>query len=512
MHADRVSNLSRASRPLSLAKGSLAPLAIIAAAILLQLLVRPWMVALPGGEFYAKLLLDIGVNVVLAVSLTIVNGFTGQFSIGHAAFMAVGGYTAAVLVYYGSALAFGGNDFASTSAHAGVLSTMLTERPSGLAWFTMGDGLFVLSLLAAAVTAAGCGYLVGLPSLRLRGDYLAIVTLGFGEIVRVLIQSQTRDVVDNHAEIAQTPVLGVGQLFHDVGHNWGTLISSGFDFAKTDWSAPLWLRSGASLGFSGLPAYTSLFWSWLLAGLTILVALRLKYSGQGRAMLAIRENEIAAEAMGVYTTRYKVRAFVIAAALAGMAGGMYAHTSGVTLNAGELGFQKSFEIIIMVVLGGLGSISGAAIAAGLITILPEILREPASVISFWGIAIFSVALLGVLVFARKKFRAALTILGFAVAWECVYRYAEWQQVDLSQYRMVFFALALVLMMILRPAGLLGLSELWDLLPAWITRLWKKDDNTASAEMSHISRRMNTPKENDTDPAESRTDPKGAPLS
>jgi len=353
------------------AAGMVRPVLVaVAIALLMQFAVKPGLAGMSGGDFYAKLLLDIGINVVLAVSLTMVNGFTGQFSIGHAAFMLVGGYTAAGLVYYGSFRIWGDPD-----VHGGLLSTMLTGREAPLA--TWGDLFFLGSVLAGGLVAAVCGYLVGLPSLRLKGDYLAIVTLGFGEIARVLIQSQTEETLYDPEQIAATPI----------------------------WQLPKYL--GGAVGFSGLPFYTSLFWVWLATALTLVVAYRLKRSTHGRALLSIREDEIASEAMGVNTTRYKVRAFVISAFFAGCAGGLFAHTVGVQLNAGELGFQKSFDIIIMVVLGGLGSISGATIAAVILTLLPELLR------------------------------------------------------GVSEYRMVAYAVALILMMILRPQGLLGVRELWD---------------------------------------------------
>ena len=353
------------------AAGMVRPVLVaVAIALLMQFAVKPGLAGMSGGDFYAKLLLDIGINVVLAVSLTMVNGFTGQFSIGHAAFMLVGGYTAAGIVYYGSYRIWG-----DPSVHGGLLSTMLAGREAPLA--TWGDLFFLGSVLAGGLVAAVCGYLVGLPSLRLKGDYLAIVTLGFGEIARVLIQSQTEETLYDPEQIAATPI----------------------------WQLPKYL--GGAVGFSGLPFYTSLFWVWLATALTLVVAYRLKRSTHGRALLSIREDEIASEAMGVNTTRYKVRAFVISAFFAGCAGGLFAHTVGVQLNAGELGFQKSFDIIIMVVLGGLGSISGATIAAVILTLLPELLR------------------------------------------------------GVSEYRMVAYAVALILMMILRPQGLLGVRELWD---------------------------------------------------
>jgi branched-chain amino acid transport system permease protein len=170
---------------------------------------------------------------------------------------------------------------------------------------------------------------------------------------------------------------------------------------------------GGSLGFSGLPYYTDLFWVYAFVTITLVVALRLKFSSLGRAFLSIRENEIAAEAVGVDTTRLKVRAFVLAAGFAGIAGGLFAHEIGTSLNPRELGFQKSFDVVIMVVLGGMGSVSGAVLAAIVLTILPEALR------------------------------------GF------------------SEFRMPIYALALILMMILRPQGLLGLKEIWQM--RWFRR-------------------------------------------
>ncbi len=354
----------------SLVRGVLPFLACVAVAILAQVILKPFLITTLGWDFAAKMIVDVGINIVLAVSLTLVNGFTGQFSIGHAAFMAVGGYTAAAIVYYGSYRIAGNPDLAG-----GVLSSMLVGREAP--WFTPHDLLFLVAMLAGGVVAALCGYLVGLPSLRLKGDYLAIVTLGFGEIVRVLIQSQTGDVLYDPEEIAQTPAWKLA----------GSL--------------------GGSLGFSGLPFYTSFFWVYLLVLVTLLLAWRIKNSSYGRALISIREDEIASEAMGVDTTRFKIRAFVLSAFLAGCAGALFAHTVGVQLNAAELGFVKSFDIIIMVVLGGLGSISGAVIAAIILTILPEALR---------GVA---------------------------------------------EYRMVAYAVALIVMMLVRPKGLLGVHEVWE---------------------------------------------------
>jgi len=337
----------------------LAPVALgFALAVALQLSAGPII-----GPFAVKLLMDIGINVILAVSLNLVNGFTGQFSIGHAGFMAVGGYVAGCVTYYGSYLVWG-----SPTVQAG--------------WLSGGDGLFVGGCLAGAVVAGAAGFVVGLPSLRLRGDYLAIVTLGFGEILRVMLQ-RTGDVLTSADDVRAA--------------SYGTLATS----------------LGGSLGFSGLPYYTDLFWIYAFVAITLVVALRLKFSSYGRAFLSIRENEIAAEAVGINTTKLKVRAFVLAAAFAGIAGGLFAHEVGTSLNPRELGFQKSFDIVIMVVLGGMGSVSGAVLAAIVLTLLPEALRS------------------------------------------------------FSEFRMPIYALALILMMILRPQGILGLREIWEL--PWLRR-------------------------------------------
>jgi branched-chain amino acid transport system permease protein len=271
--------------------------------------------------------------------------------------MAVGGYVAAILTYYLGVKLWGTNDVVVGN----------------------GDLLFVVALLAGGAFAAIAGYIVGLPSLRLRGDYLAIVTLGFGEIMRVILQ-RTDDVVFSKEEIAQRSLLSLAD------------------------------NLGGALGFTGVPTYTNLFWVYVFVTLTLLVAYRLKDSSQGRAFLSVRENEIAAEAMGINTTKYKVRAFVIAAFFAGIAGGLFAHLLGSSLNPREFNFQKSFDIVIMVVLGGKGSVSGAALAAIILTILPELLRP------------------------------------------------------IADYRMIVYSLALIIMMIVRPQGLFGIREIWERRP------------------------------------------------
>ena len=337
------------------------PLALgLAVAFAMQIVVAPWV-----GEYHGRMLVDVGIAIVLAVSLNIVNGYCGQFSLGHAGFMAVGGYTAAALVYYGSIRWFG---------------VTLPNEPYG---GSLGPGelLLAASCVAGGITAALLGFVVGLPSLRLRGDYLAIVTLGFGEIVRVLLE-QTAPMVPPKDVAAHS----LWSLFDNLG--------------------------GAG-GFKRNPKYIdpqNPFWVWVFVVIVLIVAYRLKTSSKGRQLLAVRENEIAAEAIGVQTTRVKVSAFVIAAFFAGIGGGLFAHELGNSLNPGDLGFQKSIDIVIMVVLGGMGSITGVVAAAIILTVLPELFRE------------------------------------------------------FAQYRMIVYALALILMMILRPQGLFGIRELWELGP------------------------------------------------
>lgn len=257
------------------------------------------------NPYHFDILIGIGINIILGVGLNLVNGYTGQFSLGHAGFMAVGAYlSAAVTVYVG---------------------------PQWLPAF-MGGGagkaaLFVCALLAGGLGAALAGLLVGVPSLRLKGDYLAIVTLGFGEIIRVLLQN--------------TEVLG------------------------------------GSRGLSIPTRSTGLFGTYVAAALTVYVVVLLVHSTYGRGFLTVRDDEIAAEAMGINTTKYKVIAFVVAAFFAGIAGGLYAHFKQFIHPEG-FGFLRSVDIVVIVILGGMGNTPGVILAAILLTILPEGLRALAA--------------------------------------------------------------------------------------------------------------------------------------
>ncbi|MEX0613330.1 MAG: branched-chain amino acid ABC transporter ATP-binding protein/permease [Pirellulales bacterium] len=313
------------------------------------------------GPFYTRIAIDMGIAMILAASLNIVNGMTGQFSLGHAAFMALGGYAAGMVTYYGSMLLW-----TTTAKHGGFLG--------------LGEWLFVAGCLLGGLVATGAGYVVGLPSLRLRGDYLAIVTLGFGEILRVVLQ-QTGRVIDDREALRSA---NLADLF----------------------PPPV----GGAVGFHGLPKYTNLFWVYMFLSITLIVAFRLKWSSLGRAMISVREDEFAAQSMGVNVARVKVLAFMLAAFFAGTAGGLFAHESGLIISPRDAGFQRSLDYVLMTVLGGRGSITGVMLAAMILTALPEVLRE------------------------------------------------------FDQYRLIVYALLLIGMMLVRPQGLFGIHEIWDFLP------------------------------------------------
>ena len=251
--------------------------------------------------YYLDVATGIGINVILAVSLNLVNGYTGQFSLGHAGFMSVGAYlSAAVSLFIGPRIL--GEDGGTALAQG---------------------GMFFAALVIGGLGAALAGLLVGLPSLRLKGDYLALVTLGFGEIIRVIFQN--------------------------------------VEFL------------GGALGLNGIPAYTTIFWVLAFVALAVFTVTCLVHSTYGRGFLASHDDEIAAEAVGLNTTRYKIVAFVIGAFFAGAAGGLYGHFK-MTITPTGFDFTKSIEIVVMVILGGMGNTIGVILAAILLTLLPEVLR------------------------------------------------------------------------------------------------------------------------------------------
>ncbi len=330
-------------------------------------------------------------NVVVALSLNVINGMAGQFSIGHAGFVSLGAYTSAVL---------------SANMHE---------------WLGGGDTTFAKSfivvpvcLIASAIVGGTFGFIVGLPSLRLKGDYLAIVTLGFAEIVRLVIGTAQ---VQNSAGQEQA-----GGLFHSLG----AAIS----------------KLGGQNGYmgpngEGLPLYAGPFWILSIAVLVGVAAWRLKFSGWGRALRALREDEIAAAAVGVDPTRYKVTSFVIAAVGGGVAGGMIAQMrdGSYLVNPETFNFQASFDAITMVILGGSGSVSGAILGAIFVTVSVKTIEQLQNT---------SVA---------QLIQGPHMIGTFEL------------KVDLNALRMIIYAVVLIALMIRRPEGVFGERELWQKKPS-----------------------------------------------
>lgn len=297
------------------------------------------------NPYYYGIFVIMGVNIIMAMSLNLVTGFTGQLHLGHAGFMAIGAYT------------------------SGLLATQLGV---GSPW----------AVLISGVVAALFGLIVGLPTLRLKGDYLAIATLGFGEIVRITI------------------------LNLDI--------------------------TGGPFGLRGIPRLTNLPTVIIAVVVSYVILHSLVHSRIGRALIAIREDEVAAEAMGIETTRLKVTAFALAAFFAGIAGGLLAFWLRF-LSPGSFGFLVSIEVLSMVVLGGLGHLFGSALGAAFITYLPELLRTSAPAI--------------------------------------------------AEHRMIFYGALLVIAMILRPNGLLGTSSEQGWLELWLARRKGREVQLPAAERS-----------------------------
>ncbi len=272
------------------------------------------------------------INIVMATSLNFSTGFLGQLVLGHAGFMAIGAYTAALI--------------------ANILFA------AGLPIFFV----IVLSLLAGGVLAALSGIIIGIPALRLRGDYLAIMTLAFAEIVRIII--------------------------NNLNFTGGAQGLTGY----------------ASAQIMGLSKETFSLYVFFTMVICVAFLVLLARSRHGRAIISLRENEIAAESVGINSTKYKVTGFAISALVGGIGGGLFAFHMGF-LQPSMFGFMKSVDILVMVVLGGMGSMTGSIVAAGVFTWLPELLR------------------------------------------------------DFDEYRMVAYAVLLIVMMIVRPQGLLGVKEM-----------------------------------------------------
>ena len=286
-----------------------------------------WWATAALNPYMLSILGFAGINIILAVSLNITNGFIGLFSLGHPAFMTLGGYVTALLVM-------------SPERKA----VMLKELPQVL---MAQHWAFLPALLAGGLVAAAVAVIAGFPVLRLRGHYLAVATLGLIFIVQ----------------------------------SFAVNLSG--------------LTRGA-LGLSGLTGLTTLWWVYLFVAVTIYVAWMLKHSSLGRSMLAIRENELAAACLGIRVARTRVLAFAMGAFFAGLSGGLWVHL--VTLiSPNSFTFLLAFQLVVMVVLGGMGSITGAVIVAVVLTIMTELLRPLEEAASLFGASQMVVAVVVLLV-------------------------------------------------------------------------------------------------------------------
>jgi len=312
-----------------------------------------------------RILRLIAVFGVMAVSYTFINGITGLFSLGHAGFVAIGAYTSALL----------------------TMSPMQKEMSyilEPLIWpLNAIQTDFFTATLAAGVMAALFAFLIGYPSLRLTGDYLAIATLGFSEIIRIMALNMQS------------------------------------------------VTNGA-LGLKGLPEYSNIWWTWGWLLITVVVITSLTYSSFGRALKAIRDDAIAAEAMGINVFKHQLMAFVISGFFAGVGGSLYAHLlTTIDPRPTTIGVMLTFYLLIMIVLGGLGSITGAIIGAALFAILSEWLRFV----------------------------------------EGTMHIGKWTIHGIPGMRMVIFSLLFIITMLVWRRGIMGMEELtWDKLYNWILRL------------------------------------------
>ena len=275
---------------------------------------------------YKSLIVPICVNIMLAVSLNLVTGFLGELSLGHAGFMSIGAYSSALISI--------------------ALSNTL---PPALA--------FLIALLCGGILAAFFGFIIGVPVLRLRGDYLAIVTLAFGEIIKSII---------NYLKF-----------------------------------------TGGSKGLSKIPLYSdyrNFTVVFIITVITIVLISNLIDSRDGRAIKSIRDNDIAAESIGINISKYKVSAFVIAAGFAGIAGALYAHNVGI-IKPNIFDYNKSIEILVFVVLGGMGNIPGSIISAIILTLLPEFLRGADNL----RMLLYAIVLIVMMIFNNSKFKSSLSL-------------------------------------------------------------------------------------------------------
>jgi len=305
------------------------------AALILSGALAVWVLRASLDDYLLSIFNFVGINIILAVSLNLTNGFTGLFSLGHPGFMAVGGYLTAILTF-----------------PAGRKAMLLPALP---AWLAAQQWPLLPALLAGGLAASLTALVVGFPVLRLRGHYLAVATMGFLIIVQVLIinlESYTR----------------------------------------------------GPLGLNGLPMLTNLWWVYLWVVAVIYVCWKIKHSSLGRTMLAVREDEMAAQCLGVNLARIRILALTLGAFFAGVAGGLWAHlVTAITPTSFSL--IMAFNLVVMVVIGGSGSITGAILAASGLTLLTEVLRPLEENLEMYGIneVIMAVGLLAVLIFRPQGF-------------------------------------------------------------------------------------------------------------
>ncbi len=311
------------------------------------LVIAAWLVMeilISGGKVSSLmqgLLVPLCVYVILAVSLNLTVGILGELSLGHAGFMCVGAFTGAFFSRYMQEV------------------------------ITVGILRFILAILIGAIFAGIIGFLIGMPVLRLRGDYLAIVTLAFGEIIQNIIN-----------------VLYIGRD------------SDGLHFSMKD-SLSLGLKEDGDViingaqGITGTPKDSTFTIGVILIIITLIIVLNLIHSRDGRAIMSIRDNLIAAESIGINITKYKLMAFSISAALAGVAGVLYAHNlNNLMATPKNFGYNMSIMILVFVVLGGIGNIKGSIISAIILTLLPELLRG----LSNYRMLIYSIVLIVMMLF------------------------------------------------------------------------------------------------------------------
>lgn len=313
---------------------------VIAAYILVEILLKAGLVS----SLLQGLLVPLCMYVILAVSLNLTVGILGELSLGHAGFMCVGAFASA------------------------IFSKCMKDT------ITVAGLRFFLAILIGAAAAALFGILVGIPVLRLKGDYLAIVTLAFGEIIKNVINAiyLGRDSHGFHISMKDTMSLG---LEAD-----GEVIIKG------------------PQGITGTPNDSTFLIGIILILVTLFIVMNLIHSRTGRAIMAIRDNRIAAESVGINITRYKLLAFTVSASLAGVAGVLYAHNlSTLAALPKNFGYNMSIMILVFVVLGGIGNIRGSIIAAVVLTLLPEMLRS----LNDYRMLIYAIVLIATMIFTSS---------------------------------------------------------------------------------------------------------------